>query len=421
MKRIILSILAISAVVAGCKKNTAKEEGFGYMVLKSVTADINTNDKEINTSGTKAVPSDLVDLNEFQIKIESGLEGGGTQTYKYGDILDQSVTLATGNYILTASSPEGKVAAWDQPLFTGTKNFTVVAGAVSPVEVKCSLSNAIVSVKCTDTFKTELSSYNIKVSASNEDFLTWTKDNIDNDGYFNATELNIQIDGVREIDGSTAALTAKISNIHPKDHIILNLDAKVTGQVQSITLTLDGTVSERNQEIIVDGFDEIPIPDPDPTPDPDPDPDPDPVDPTLPSLVWEANPTFAVTELKSEGMSAEMTVNAPNKIKEFLIDVKSDYSDFETTITQLAGSLTMDLINNTDATFVSMMTQVNIPTGDAVKGQTSVPFSLSQILPMMLVYKPDGDTDSYHTFTLRVTDESGNTLTQALTFHYMGN
>ncbi len=420
MKRIILSILAISAVVAGCKK-TAKEEGLGYMVLKSVTADDNTNDKEINASGTKANPSDLVDLNEFLIKIESGLEGGGTQTYKYADILDQAVTLATGNYILTASSPEGKVAAWDQPLFEGTKNFTVVAGAVSPVEVKCTLKNAIVSVKCTDTFKTELSSYNIKVSASNDDFLTWTKDNIGNDGYFDASELNIQIDGVREIDGSTAALTAKISNIHPKDHIILNLDAKVTGEVQTITLTLDGSVLERNQDILVDGFEEIPIPDPDPTPDPTPTPDPEPSDPTLPTLVWEANPTYAVTELKSDGMSAEMTVNAPNKIKEFLIDVKSDYENFETTITQLAGSLTMDLINNTDATFVSMMKQVNIPTGDEIKGQTSVPFSLSSILPMILVYKPDGDTDSYHSFTLRVTDESGNTLTQELKFHYMGN
>lgn len=426
MKRSIITILAAAAVLAGCKQ-TKVEENKGYFVLQSVTADANLN--EVNVS-TKAMPSELADINTFVVKIESNLEGGGTQTYNYKDILDQAIELPTGSYRITAGSPAGKAAAWDQPLFEGTQNFTVVAGATSPVNVKCSLSNTMVSIKCTDTFKTELQEFNIKVSATDNDFLTWSKTGKENsdalaaelskDGYFSASELYVQIDGKREIDGSTAALTYVVKNVHPKDHIILNLDARVTGQVQQITLAVDGTVNDRTENIVVGGFEEIPIPDPiDPTPDPNPDPNPNP-DPSLPakpSLVWKANPTFEVTELKSDGMSVEITVNVPGKVKDFLIDVKSDCAEFEGVIKSMTGDgLTMDLVNNAA---LSSLNDLGIPTGDSVKGKTTVPFSLSSLLPMILLYNPE--VNSYHTFTLKVTDEAGQTLTQALQFQYRGN
>lgn len=425
MKRSIITILAAAAVLAGCKQ-TKVEENKGYFVLQSVTADADLN--EVNVS-TKAMPSELVDINTFVVKIESNLEGGGTQTYNYKDILDQAIELPTGSYRITAGSPAGKAAAWDQPLFEGTQNFTVVAGATSPVNVKCSLSNTMVSIKCTDTFKTELQEFNIKVSATDNDFLTWSKTGkessdalaaeLSKDGYFSASELYVQIDGKREIDGSTAALTYVVKNVHPKDHIILNLDARVTGQVQQITLAVDGTVNDRTENIVVGGFEEIPIPDPDPV-DPKPEPNPDPVDPSLPakpSLVWEANPTFALTELKSDGMSVEITVNVPGKVKDFLIDVKSDCAEFEGVIKSMTGDgLTMDLVNNAS---LSSLNGLGIPTGDSVKGKPTVPFKLSGLLPMILLYNPE--VNSYHTFTLRVTDEAGQTLTQALQFQYRGN
>lgn len=424
MKRSIITILAAAAVLAGCKQ-TKVEENKGYFVLQSVTADADLN--EVNVS-TKAMPSELADINTFVVKIESNLEGGGTQTYNYKDILDQAIELPTGSYRITAGSPAGKAAAWDQPLFEGTQNFTVVAGATSPVNVKCSLSNTMVSIKCTDTFKTELQEFNIKVSATDNDFLTWSKTGkessdalaaeLSKDGYFSASELYVQIDGKREIDGSTAALTYVVKNVHPKDHIILNLDARVTGQVQQITLAVDGTVNDRTENIVVGGFEEIPIPDPiDPTPDPNPDPQPDPSLPAKPSLVWEANPSFALTELKSEGMSVEITVNVPGKVKDFLIDVKSDCAEFEGVIKSMTGDgLTMDLVNNAA---LSSLKDLGIPTGDSVKGKPTVPFSLSSLLPMILLYNPE--VNSYHTFTLKVTDEAGQTLTQALQFQYRGN
>ena len=295
MKRTIFSIMAVAAVLTGCKEtNVDSNSEKGFFVLKSVVADGQMNDIDISTAATKATPAELADVNSFVVKIESNLEGGGTQTYSYSDILDKAIELPTGSYQITAGSPEGKTAAWDQPLFEGVQNFSVVAGATSPVNVKCSLKNAMVSVKCTDTFITELSTFNIKVSANDNDFLTWSKNesgnNLDRQGYFTATELYVQIDGERSLDGSTAALTQTIKNVHPKDHIILNLDARVTGEVQQITLTVDGSVNVRNENVTVGGFEEIPIPDPEKPKPENPDPEKPEPDANAPQLVWASNP-----------------------------------------------------------------------------------------------------------------------------------
>ena len=326
MKRTIFSIMAVAAVLTGCKEtNVDSNSEKGFFVLKSVVADGQMNDIDISTAATKATPAELADVNSFVVKIESNLEGGGTQTYSYSDILDKAIELPTGSYQITAGSPEGKTAAWDQPLFEGIQNFSVVAGATSPVNVKCSLKNAMVSVKCTDTFITELSTFNIKVSANDNDFLTWSKNesgnNLDRQGYFTATELYVQIDGERSLDGSTAALTQTIKNVHPKDHIILNLDARVTGEVQQITLTVDGSVNVRNENVTVGGFEEIPIPDPEKPKPENPDPEKPEPDENAPQLVWASNPDFAAQPL-AETMDVKVS---QGEVFNFLASIAQQY------------------------------------------------------------------------------------------------
>lgn len=427
MKRTIFSIMAVAAVLTGCKEtNVDSNSEKGFFVLKSVVADGQMNDIDISTAATKATPAELADVNSFVVKIESNLEGGGTQTYSYSDILDKAIELPTGSYQITAGSPEGKTAAWDQPLFEGVQNFSVVAGATSPVNVKCSLKNAMVSVKCTDTFITELSTFNIKVSANDNDFLTWSKNesgnNLDKQGYFTATELYVQIDGERSLDGSTAALTQTIKNVHPKDHIILNLDARVTGEVQQITLTVDGSVNVRNENVTVGGFEEIPIPDPNPEPNPGPDPEPEP-DENAPQLVWASNPDFAAQPL-AETMDVTINIKAPGKISSFIVNVNSPalnslLPDMVSPQNVLSdGSVDLDLID--DATAIENLSSL-LPTGDQLKGKDNVEFKLSGLLPMLYSItsaSPDTYDNTNHVFTLKLKDEAGRTLSKAATFYY---
>ncbi len=420
MKRIFITIMAAAAVLASCDtKEVETRKGEGTFMLQSLTADTDLKDVQV---GTKALPGELNEnqlIANMELTIKNTQDANLKQTFNYLDIVNKPVQLATGSYTVSAVSAGGKDAAWDQPLLSGSTNFEVKPNTVSPVKVFCGLTNAVVSIKCSDTFTTEVSDYNIKVSDAKGNFLTWTKENIGNDGYFTANELNVTIEGKRSLDGnSTATVTGTIKNIQAKDHIILNIDAKVTGQVQNITLKVDGTVNQQNVTITVDDFEEIEIPDPSqPDPTPTPDPEEPEVDPDAPSLVWESNPTFEEREIQDK-MDVEIVIKAPKAIKGFKVKVESpalfgilvgnvgkpENIDRENKI------LTLDLIG--DEKVVKEFTM--FPTGDKVKGKTEVLFSLSTLVPMIKNFSPE--PGSHHVFTLNLEDGAGNTLTQAVSF-----
>ena len=75
MKRSIITILAVAAVLAGCKKGSEINGGTGTLTIKSLTAESNLNDKNISTGGTKSLPSELADPSDFDITISSNLQG----------------------------------------------------------------------------------------------------------------------------------------------------------------------------------------------------------------------------------------------------------------------------------------------------------------------------------------------------------
>ena len=419
MKRIFITIMAAAAVLASCDNaEVAGLKGKGTFMLQSVTANTDLNDVQVKPHG---LPSELNQdklLAALELTIKNSEDANLKQTYKYLDIVNKPVELSTGKYTVSAVSTDTKDAAWDQPLFAGSTDFAVVANAVSPVNLICSMTNAVVSIKCSDTFKTEVNDYNIKVSDAKGNFLTWTKDNIAEDGYFTAKELTVTIEGKRSLDNSTATVTGTIQNIQAKDHITLNIDARVTGQVQQIVVTVETKVNDKPVNIFVDGFEEIEIPDPSqPDPTPTPDPEEPEVDPNAPSLVWESNPTFEEREIQDK-MDVEIVIKAPKAIKGFKVKVESpalfgilvgnvglpENIDNENKI------VTLDLIG--DAKVVEQFTM--FPTGDKVKGKTEVLFSLSTLVPMIKNFSPE--PGSHHVFTLNLEDGAGNTLTQAVSF-----
>lgn len=419
MKRIFITIMAAAAVLASCDNaEVAGLKGKGTFMLQSVTANTDLNDVQIKPHG---LPSELNQdklLAALELTIKNSEDANLKQTYKYLDIVNKPVELSTGKYTVSAVSTDAKDAAWDQPLFAGNTDFAVVANAVSPVDLTCSMTNAVVSIKCSDTFKTEVNDFNIKVFDAKGNFLTWTKDNIAEDGYFTAKELTVTIEGKRSLDNSTATVTGTIKNIQAKDHIILNIDAKVTGQVQQIVVTVDGSVKDRNENIFVDGFEEIEIPDPS-----QPNPNPgQPETPAAPTLEWPKNPTFATTEL-AKTMDIDLVVKAPGKIKTFLVVV--DSPSLETLLPGMTGingkaGCTLDLINNQTLieNFKSM--ELNLPTADQLKGQTEVNFPLSSLVPMIYGIEngKKEQASSDHKFTLKLTDESDQEFSQTLVFHY---
>lgn len=426
MKRIFITIMAAAAVLASCDNaEVAGLKGKGTFMLQSVTANTDLNDVQVKPHG---LPSELNQdklLASLELTIKNSEDANLKQTYKYLDIVNKPVELSTGKYTVSAVSTDAKDAAWDQPLFAGSTDFAVVANAVSPVNLTCSMSNAVVSIKCSDTFKTEVNDYNIKVSDAKGNFLTWTKDNVAEDGYFTAKELTVTIEGKRSLDNSTATVTGTIQNIQAKDHIILNIDAKVTGQVQQIVVTVDGSVKDRNENIFVDGFEEIEIPDPSqPNPTPTPDPEEPKVDPNAPSLVWKGNENFERKEMTS-GMDVTFLISAPNKIASFVVVVNAPAVNSE--VAQMVdsknvnsdGTVNLDLIK--DATAMEQLSSLGLKTGAQLENQDQVQFELSRLIGLLYNYcrlDPDKYDNQDQTFTLKLTDTKNLSLSKSVVFFY---
>lgn len=411
MKKI-LSAIATLAVLCACTSKetpTTKETG-------SLSVKLSSNGDYI----TKAAQDDT---NEFKIDI-TRTDGWSLSYDRFAD-MPELLDLAEGDYTITASSPESKPAAFDLPIYGATEDFTIRVGELTPVSLVCTLQNMKVTFQLSENFKKELSDYNISVTNASswtaedagERTLTWDKAAADagKPGYFSVAALMVKVDGYRNIDNSEAHAMLSITDVAPRDHHIIFIDAQVTGSVNGVSIKVDDTVNEKNSDIFIPGWDETPVDGGESGGDDDPD---DPTPSTAPTMSWDVNPTFAPTPIE-DVMDVNITISAPESIKEFVVSV--DSSVLSDVIAAMAGNNTyswakdgpfdMDLIG--DEALVSALSSM-LPTGDSLYGQTEVLFSLSNLVPMIKIYNPQ--SGSNHIFTMKVTDMKGQTLSKSVTF-----
>ena len=416
MKKTIFAISAALVMFAGCKKTeiTTSEAGLG-----SVSFSISSDNSEYVTKAE--LPQ--VDVNTFKVKI-TGKDNGYSEEWASVSEMPGVLELVSGNYTVTATSPDAKPVAWDQPVYGGSQDFTVMVGKVSNVNLKCSITNMMVTINPTDDFLNELTGWNVTVT-SEDGHLTWNRTEYDEGkaAFFDVAPLNVLVKGERFDGTEVIQQTLIIDEVAAKDHHIINLDAKVTGSIEEggLHLTVDNTVNDRNENINIPGLEEIPVEDDPDTGEPggETGDDEDPQPSTAPVMEWASNPTFETMPISSD-MDVVINISAQEKIKAFVVKVESPSAEFLATVSAMVSPenahldenyVNLDLIN--DATAIAMLSSL-MPTGDALKGQTSVDFSLSELVPMINGFSPA--SGSIHTFTLSVTDEKDQTLSKPVSF-----
>lgn len=438
MKKIFLTIISAAAILTACNQEVIIPQGQGSLAL-DLSCKMNYTEVE-----TKAQTDEEI-INGLSIDIVRPIDGWKVNYTPFSSIKGKVVELGSGSYVLTASSPVKLDAAFDQPIFEGSKPFDIAVGEVTSISLECTIANLKVDVKLSENFVTELSDYTVTVS-NGKGILTWTKNATVDDfvpmadngktvyvgkkaGYFTVAPLTITVDGHRAIDGTTATTTYTITDVAAANNHILTLDAQVIGSLGNISITVSDDVNPIEQPIVVPGFEEKPVPGDDPTGGDNTGGDntgsDDPVEPTpstAPTLVWEANPTFANMTI-DDNLDAYLVVNAPEGITSFKVLV--DSPQLNPTIAALTSyedtydyegnpPAEMDMIN--DATLIENLGGMNLglPLGDEISGKTSVPFPLSGLLPLIEVYNPASGTQ--HKFTLMVTDTKNQQLRQQLIF-----
>ena len=359
MKKTVYTIIAAAIALTSCNTEVFITEKKGEMTL-----DLSCS-SEYNIVGTKA-ESDEDIINNFSVKIVRPADGW-TKTFEpFSSIKGTVISLGSGNYTITASSPVKEDAAFDQPVYEGSTDFTISTGQVANVSLICKVSNVKVSLQLSKNFVEELSDYSITVT-NGKGILKWEKNANQTDfkpvivegetlytgiksGYFSVAPLTIQVNGHRSLDNSSASTSYFINDPKAADHHILKLDANVTGTLGGISITIDNTVNDIENTVTVPGFDEIPVPGDEPqdpgTEEPgteEPGTDPEPA--TAPTLVWDANPTFAPMAI-NDAMNADLVVNAPEKIAQFKVKVESPNLTAAIQGLTTDGSDTMDLIGD---------------------------------------------------------------------------
>ena len=451
MKKIFFSIIAAAAVFTGCNREVIEQKGSGSLAI-----DLSCK-SDLNEVETKATDDEII--NNLVIDIRRPYDNWSVQYNPFSSIRGKVVELGSGDYILTASSAQKEHAAFEQPIYEGVEDFKILTGQVTTVDVICAIRNAKVTVNLSSNFVEELAHYTVTVT-NGKGSLMWNKNAQDDDfkpvaidgktyytgketGWFTASSLTVTIDGHRAIDNTSASATINIEDVNPADHHILNIDAKVTGQLgdvdengnvikEPIKITISHEVNPIDQTVVVPGFDEVPVPGDDPSTGGDDNGDDngdepsqggdDPVDPApanVPYVVWEANPSFAPMNI-DDNLNADLVIMVPEKVKTFKVIVDSE--QLSSTIAALcsyadsytSGPAEMDLIG--DATLVENLggMGLGLPLGDEILGHDEVPFSLSALIPMINLYQPATGTE--HRFTLQVTDEKDNTLEQLIIF-----
>lgn len=443
MKRIFISIIAAAAIFTGCNQEVIEQQGSGSLAI-----DLSCK-SDLHEVETKATDDELI--NNLVIDIKRPYDNWTVQYAPFSSIRGKVVELGSGDYILTASSPEKEHAAFEQPIYEGTKDFKILTGQVTTVDVICSITNVKVTINLSSNFVDELAHYTVTIS-NGAGTLMWNKTAQDDDfkpvaidnktyytgaqtGWFTVAPLTVTIDGHRAIDNTSASATAYIETVKPADHHILNIDAKVTGQLgdvdengnvikEPIKITISHDVNPIDQIVVVPGFDETPVPGDEPSEGGDDSGDDSgddntgtdtPAEPEQPvaTITWDANPTYA-DMLIDENMNADMVISVPDGIASFLVTVASN--DLTPAIEGLTadGSATMDMINDEELLEFLAGAAPALPTGENLKNATSVDFFLTEFINMIGLYTPP--SGAKHSFTLKITDTVGDTFTKTLTF-----
>lgn len=357
MKRTIIAMMAAAAVFASCEeKNIFEGEGKGTLSLKVESSD-EMNDKHamFKSGGTEEINTD-----NFDVVISR--DGEQYRTFKLGE-MPELLEMVPGDYSVSVSSPDRLPVAWDQPVYFAEKEFKVMRDMVSPVEVKCTIGNVKVSVNCSDRFLSEVTGYSIVVTTA-DGALTWGDAEVKagKTGWFEPAPMNVYVKGYRVIaPEEPAELDFKISEVTAADHIILNIDARTTGDLEIIYKDengddlIDGSLNDKEVDIEVPGFPETPVDRPDPE-------EPENPKPTGSiTMSWEGNEGFAPMPL-AQTMDVKINIRAEKGIKSFIVSVDSPV------LTSLisgmnGGSPDMDMVNPSE-TLEGLFTDLDVPIKD---------------------------------------------------------
>lgn len=155
MKRTAIIFFAFAVLLQACTKDNSHQKG----VLSFSVAHENNIMVQTGTKATSALPN--IDCSNFTVNAGTGNNEDTTSIVAaslFSSIEGKEFTVAQGSYVASAYNCTEEAAhpvnGFGQVRYYGKTSFSVTSGALTTVEIPCSVANSMVSVVLDNTFLT---------------------------------------------------------------------------------------------------------------------------------------------------------------------------------------------------------------------------------------------------------------------------
>ena len=253
MIRILLpAVLSLCAVISCQRVETDLiGEATGYLY---VSLDRDDSEELVFKSVS---PDDLV----FSLKVYNSLDQLVEEVPDYTDLASEPLVLKVGEYTVTASSAETSAeAAFDEPFYSGSAEFTVTPDDVSNVDITCFLANVKVTAEFSEEIKSMFGSYVLTVT-NGKGTLTFSSEDgtVDREGYFSPTgTLTWTLSLVNNDGKKYDSLTETYTDVKARQHYNLSfaLEEKEEFGGGGLRVVVDNSLTEKEYDLTLDFGDE---------------------------------------------------------------------------------------------------------------------------------------------------------------------
>lgn len=237
MNYIKVCFLCFWVFLLGCVK-----EKDDFVRLGTVELQITQNETvNIKKSGEQSV------LLPYSIKIVSA---DGSTVYEAEDIsqVEAPINIKEGSYTLNVVTKGVQSFGFDKPCYTGTADFTVVAGETVQVPVTCTLSNVKISIAFSNTIKNNFLEYSADVVTGGQELHFAANET--RSGYIAAASFDVRVN-LKDVVGRVHTFTNTFTDAKPRDHYKIVVDLATDIGTGGINITVDPTTYDKICDISI--------------------------------------------------------------------------------------------------------------------------------------------------------------------------
>lgn len=233
-----LAILVSAAILSGCSEKEGERGRYG-----TITPQLHTStDAEVVTKALTAPAQ-----SAFALTLASA---DGTYTESWSSIDDYPTDMQhiEGEYTASALCGSPDAEGFDKPCFAGSKSFSVVGNATTPVTIDCALANTGITVTYTDVFRKYFASYSATVTSAAGSEILFAPDE-SRTAYVKPGDFSVKVDYTRS-NGTTGSKSYTVSGVEARQlyNIAFNVNDGAVGGV-GISIVFNSDLPSKDVEI----------------------------------------------------------------------------------------------------------------------------------------------------------------------------